>query len=177
MNHRSEEQLLERWQAGSTQERLDALHVLANRGEPSPELFGPSFVQGLLSHPDRRLLDVAFSTDISKFHFPEIQNEWLMHSNVDTPNWWMSYVLHHRKVGGYQVGGDSSLTRRELDWYLEAEKGIMPPIGDVIAHLRLIRDRARNRKEHLGIVPPHERSREMQNEVRLGPAGVDERHK
>ena len=47
VTHRSEEDLERVWREGSVEERLDALHILANRGRPDPERFDAAFVEAL----------------------------------------------------------------------------------------------------------------------------------
>lgn len=157
--HQSKEELESAWQRGSTQERLDALHVLTNRGRPDAQRFGSDFVAALLQEEDDRLKEAAFTIDLCKFELPELQRKYLGANGPDYPHWWRAYVFHHRKVGGYPVGGGGGLTRQELAWYLEALRDQVPPMDDIIAHLRRVADHSRRRQNALGIEAPASRNR------------------
>ena len=153
--HRSPAELERVWREGSASERLDALHVLANRGRPDPTRFDNAFIEALLREPDDRLKEAAFVIDLCKFRVPEVQNAYLAVIGTDYPHWWRAYVIHRRKVGGFRVGGGSGLRRIELAWYLDALRELPPPLEEVDAHLRRIADRSRRRQTTLGIDVPH----------------------
>ena len=150
--HQSDAELRVQAGAGSTQERLDALHILTNRGEPDPSMFSPESVAALLRDPDDRIREFAFTNDVCKFHVPDLQNAYLR-ATTDYPHWWRATLLHRRKVGGPVVGGGVTLSRVELAWYDEALRDLTPPMDAVMAHLRRISDHSRRRQSALGIVP------------------------
>ena len=72
--HRSDEELERLWERGDPRERLAALHVLTNRGEPHPSRFGQDFVRRLLAE-EPPIFEAAFANEICKFEPPAIQNE------------------------------------------------------------------------------------------------------
>jgi len=155
LTHRSSEDLERAWREGSVEERLDALHILANRDHPDPKRFDAAFLEALYHEKDDRLKEAAFTIDLCKFRVPDSQREYLKGSLPDASHWWRVFVIHARKVGGYSVGGGTALSRVELAWYLDALRDFPPPMDAVRAHLRGIADLARRRQEALGIVPPH----------------------
>ena len=153
--HRSQDDLERAWREGSVQERLDALHVLANRDRPDSGRFDAAFLESLFREEDDRLKEAAFTIDVCKFYVPDRQSAYLKVGGPDYPHWWRSYVIHRRKVGGYTVGGGGGLTRVELGWYLDALHDLSPPMDEVDAHLRRNSDRSRRRQITLGIDVPH----------------------
>ena len=144
---------------GTVEERLAALHIATNRGEPDAARFGEAFVRSLLAEPDERLEEAAFTLDVCKFEIPELQTRILQKPWEATPLWWRSYVIHRRKVGGYRVGGGSGLTHQELLWYLDALRERSLPVEEIVAHLRRLGDESRRRQDALGIEPESERWR------------------
>ncbi len=72
--HRSNAQLEADWETGDTRTRLDALHVLLNRGEPDPARFGTDFVKHTLNFESPPIQEVVFTSDVCKFRRPGLQN-------------------------------------------------------------------------------------------------------
>lgn len=118
--HRSNEELQRSWASGASQERLDAIHVLLNRGESSKSDFGQSFVKALLEDADERVQELAFLNDVCKYKRPVLQNQATRTFTAeDFRTHWRRYVFHRRKVGGQIVGGATRLKQEELAWYLD----------------------------------------------------------
>lgn len=120
---------------GTTQERLWAWHVLANR-DPDGFAFKDHHLKDLLNDPDPLIVDYAFTIDICRLiqakgltmrQEARIRKPLKGGSGVPRPDavseWWRRYVIFRRKVGGKPVGGHVRLQRQELAWYLQAMDG------------------------------------------------------
>jgi hypothetical protein len=141
--HRSEEELTRAFREGSTTRRLEALHVLTNRGEIDPSSFGPSFVANLLADPDTRLREAAFTNEVCRLFAPPMtQSDYSRDpsrfTDAELDHWWRSYVIHRRKVGGAGTPGEGGLRlqRQELAWFLDAMEGRPLDRGAISGHLR-----------------------------------------
>jgi len=147
--HRSDEEILDAWESGTTRQRLDAFHVMTNRGTLDPARFDEAFVRGLLDDPEARVKELAFTNEVCKFHVPELQTRYVYDfSGGDLAHAWRSYVLHRRKVGGtFVVGGGLRLQRQELEWFLDATAG--RPIDEqaVQRHLINLMNRINRRRQ------------------------------
>ena len=120
--------LLERAQQGTRDERLSALHVLANRGEPQAALFQGAALQRLLDDPDEVVRRFALTGPACKFEQPTRQLRGLLEGSAHpTAAWWIDWVLQMRKAGAEQVGAGVPLRRREFEWYCAARRGQDPP--------------------------------------------------
>ena len=150
--HRSDDELRSTFRDGSTQRRLDALHVLANRGEVEPTRFGDSFVPRLLSDPDDRMKEAAFTNEVCRvFAPPTIQSDYsrdaARFADDDLGHWWRSHVIHRRKVGGAGTPGEGGLKlqRQELAWFLDAVEGRPLDRRAMTAYLRARMEQTRRR--------------------------------
>jgi len=125
--HRTHSELVAASREGSEHERLAALHVLANRGEPDAARFGPAFVAELLADDARPILRrFAFTNDVCKFAFPALQLEWLLARLGGAevlPGHLLDFVVQCRKVGGESVGAASSMGALEARWAARAAVG------------------------------------------------------
>ncbi|TDJ67161.1 MAG: hypothetical protein E2O39_15215 [Planctomycetota bacterium] len=137
--HRSDAEIESAWRDGATtRERLDALHVLLNRGTLDPSRFGLPFVRELLAEDDDLLKEVAFTNDVCKFLDPEYQKtEYLggSHLDADIQHFWRSYVIFRRKVGGGVTGAGLRLLRQELAWFYDAVHERPLSIDDILLHM------------------------------------------
>jgi len=144
--HRSDAEL--RWQVarGSAGERIDALHVLANRGTPDPALFGDALVRSLLANPDDRLKELAFAHEIGKFGDSGLQAQHVYrYAGSDTAHWWRAYVLHSAKVGG-----GPRLDRQALRWWFDSVAEHPPDLQQARAHIVAARSLSERRRQVLG---------------------------
>ena len=144
--HRSDEEIERAWRVGPPKERVAALNILANRGEPSPRRFDEDFVHSLLREPDLLLREAAFTSQVCKFHEPVLQKTYLVSARVDPAHWWRSYLIHRRKTGGQALAGGAGLSHRELAWYFQALHDRPPPLDEIDTYLRNRLDRSRQRK-------------------------------
>lgn len=135
--HQSNEDLQRSWESGTSQERLDAIHVLLNRGESSKSDFGQPFVKTLLEDEDERVQELAFLNDVCKYKRPVLQNQATRtFTGENFRSDWRRYVFHRRKVGGYVVGGATRLKQEELEWYLETLDETRPlPQEDIVEYI------------------------------------------
>jgi len=118
---------------GGTQARLDALHVLGNRGVPAPKRFSGAEVQQLLIDPDPRMQRFAMINTVCKFRSPVWQlNHILAGAERADAAWWVDYMIQLRKVGAETVGAGFPMRVQELDWYLAALEGEDPPREEVL---------------------------------------------
>ncbi len=134
------------------EQRVRALHLFANRGEPERAFFGGSFKQELfLQNEDLRLRLFPFTNEVCKFEepIPSLQNFWVDGPKFRDPNspvWWMSYVIYKRKVGGAQVGSSLRLRLVELEWWFEAQRAERMPGAAIHKHLRGLAMEVRERR-------------------------------
>ncbi|MFT5052658.1 MAG: hypothetical protein ACI8QZ_004094 [Chlamydiales bacterium] len=128
---RSDEHLKERWVSGSTDERLDAAHVLLNRGPAPGEGMGLGFAATLLSEePEARVRALAFCSDVCKLAQPIAQLRVVLEGlATGRPGGLIDFILQCRKVGGVAVGSSSAMRRRELAWYYRAREADVWPAG------------------------------------------------
>lgn len=94
--HQSDAEWHRVWQQGSVEQRLLALHVLANRSrdfEPDHEL-----VRQLLSAPDPRLQEFAFFSTIIRFQV-KLQREHLEAARESPLRVRQNFLLHYRPGG------------------------------------------------------------------------------
>jgi hypothetical protein len=149
--HRTEEEILAAWENGTTRERLDAFHVMANRGPLDPARFDERFVRELLGDPDTLIKELAFTNEVCKFHIPELQTRYVYDfSGGDMAHAWRSYVLHRRKVGGtFVVGGGVRLQWQEAQWFLDATRGRAIDERAVERHLINLMNRINRRQQLL----------------------------
>lgn len=106
--------------AAAADERIEALHVLTNRGEPDRDRFAETFVQALLAEEDPLLCEYAFTSDVCNLS-ATLQYQYLKErlEAVDA-HWWRSFVIYRRKLGAGVGGSSARITPRELGWYLDA---------------------------------------------------------
>jgi len=122
LRHRSSERWAETWTTGSEQERLDAAHVLLNRGSQTGRTLGPGLAASLLNiDAAPRVRTLAFSSDVCKLQKPLQQLSTVVNGlERGRPRALIDFVLQCRKVGGIAVGSSSAMRRCELNWYYRA---------------------------------------------------------
>lgn len=141
--HRDADELQDAYQNGSTQEQLEALHVLTNRGELAASTYGAPFVRKLMKSPQARLREYAYSTDVCKFVVPNIQSQAFSREmraitdegKLPSAEWFRTFVIFQRKVGGGNVGGQLRLRIQELHWFLDAVADRAPEQEALLAHM------------------------------------------
>jgi len=131
--HRSDEEINAAWAGGTTDERIEALFIQANRGEPNPALFDESFVEAmLLNETDERLKEFVFTNDIAKFAPPPtLQGDYIFRGlGGGLPAHRLrSWLILFRRVGSLR------LHRVEVGWFLDAMAGRPLSKEDVSAHM------------------------------------------
>ena len=147
--------------SGEPQERLDALHVLANRAplpvldEGRPEAapgrstaFGVALAKQLYASDDERVKEYAFSTDVCRYEYPRWQ-EMMVEQRIPTAgpsaHWWRTYVIFKRKVGGQIVGGSMRLRMKELRWFLAALDGQGLEREEALEHMMALQEELQSR--------------------------------
>jgi len=137
LGHRGEAELQAAARDGSPRERIAALHVLTNRGEPAPGRFDAAFAQALVDDPDELLREYAFTTDVCKHADPRPQYRYLkqLREQPSDPRFWRGFVLHRRKIGVVTGGSSARLKLRELDWYFAALRGERLPGDEVLRYI------------------------------------------
>ena len=120
---------------GTTQARLDALHVMLAKGEPAPERFGQAFASQLLASEEAHIRDFAFTNDVCRIADAEAQIRWLAQNMQDplTPDWIRAFMLQFRKVGGRTTRASLRMNRQEFVW-LMSEREIAQDV--FLEHLR-----------------------------------------
>lgn len=145
--HQSDGRLRLEVARGTPQHRIDALQILANRGTPDPSLFGDALVRSLLESPEDRLVEFAFSHEISKFGESELQAQHVFYyKGDDFAHWWRAYVLHSGKVAG-----GPRLTLQALRWWFDAVEERPPPLREARRSIVIARALAERRRQVLGI--------------------------
>ncbi len=123
-SHQDEEARREAYATGDTQERVWALHVLANRGEIDSEDFSVQWMRELLKEEDLLVREMAFTYDLARIRPPGVQQAYFGdHQGLDRSHFVRSYLIQQRKVGGQRVGAGLKLKRQELEWLLESMAG------------------------------------------------------
>ena len=139
VGHRSTHRLEAAAESGSVEQRMAALQILLERGEPDPERYGASLAAELLADPDPLLRELAFTTAVTKYSGPEPQyrdlNELRERGQVDAA-FWRAFVVLRRKIGVVVGGSSGRLKRVELEWWLDALEDRAPPPEELLGHIR-----------------------------------------
>lgn len=143
-HHRTEEELVQLSQQGSSQERLWALHVLTNRAGLANTKFDRAYILGLLNDPDPLVADFPYTVDVCRLQPPTWQ-ERRMSARLkpdETPpyrdgllDWLRRYLFYRRKVGGAPYGAALRLKMPELEWLLAVMDGESLDEAEVVAYL------------------------------------------
>jgi hypothetical protein len=144
--HQSEESL--RWQVarGERHARIEALRVLANRGEADASLFGDELVRSLLESGDDHLAEFAFTHEVDKFGESRLQARHVyFYPGSDFAHWWRAYILHSAKVEG-----GPRLTLQALRWWFAALDEKAPPVAEARRSIVIARALAERRRIALG---------------------------
>jgi len=129
----SDEDLTARAASGEVQERLDALHVLGNRGVPRRVHFTGNKIKRLLADPDPRIQRFALTATVCKFQTPRWQLRRILEgAERADAEWWIDFVIQLRKAGTESVGGGFAMRLQEFEWYCAALDGVDPPRDAVL---------------------------------------------
>jgi hypothetical protein len=137
--HRGTQSLEESARSGPAAQRIDALHVLLERGEPDPSRYGELLAADLLADGDPLAREFAFTTAVCKNTGPGKQYRYLrdrQEAGEITPHFWRTFVLLRRKIGVVVGGSSGRLRLRELDWWLDAVAERPLPAQEVLDHIR-----------------------------------------
>ncbi len=129
-SHQSREELTEQLESGTSQEKAWAMHVLANRDDPSTGPLNRARIQRAIVDPDPRVADMVYTVDLCRLLQPSRQEKRLS-VRFDDPDkaqdpledWYRRFEFYRRKVGGRPLGGSLRLKRQEVVWLLHVLEG------------------------------------------------------
>lgn len=162
---------------GTGRQKAWAMHVLANRGDPSGGPLTRVRIQNTIVDPDPLVADMTYMVDLCRLLQPSRQEKRLS-VRFDDPNkaqdkledWFRRFEFYRRKVGGRPLGGSLRLKQQEVQWLLHVLDGGELDEEEVISYLerrqvgtnsarmhRLAPNRKRGREEKgsTGLVPGH----------------------
>jgi hypothetical protein len=133
----------------STDERLWAAHLAANRATTREPRLGDALVRSFLAADDERLREGALTIDLSRHAIhppgtrpdaaPPLQSAYVYAALEDgeyTPHRVRSRVLFRRKVGGSSVGGIRRMALPEARWFMDSLRGTpLPPRKEIDRYL------------------------------------------
>lgn len=138
----------------STDDRLWAAHLAANRATERDPRLGDALVRAFLADEDERLREGALTIDLCRHAVhppgarpdaaPPLQSAYVYSASGGgeyTPHRVRSYVLFRRKVGGSSVGGIRRMALPEARWFLDSLRGKPLPSRQKIE--RYLVDRSR----------------------------------
>lgn len=134
--------------AAAVDDRVWAIHVVANRATEVDRELGENLVNALMDSEDERLREASVLIDLCRHALrpvdavgtpPPLQEAYTyapLPPEGWTPHRFRTYVLHRHKVGGMHVGGVRRLVLPEVNWYLAARRGDpLPPSAEIQEHL------------------------------------------
>ncbi|MDP6740971.1 MAG: hypothetical protein QF404_13260, partial [Planctomycetota bacterium] len=101
---------------GSSKQKAWAIHVLANRGDPTGGPLTRTFIQNAIVDPDPLVGDMTYTVDLCRLLQPSRQEKRLS-VRFDEPeraqdnleDWFRRFEFYRRKVGGRPLGGSLRL--------------------------------------------------------------------
>jgi hypothetical protein len=143
--HQDAEELARAAAEGTGRERVAAMHVLANRGEPDPALYTDQRVKELMGDPDPLVVDFLYTVDICRFSRPRTAPVWqnrivnkmerMPRDPGELADLWRRFVIYRRKVGDIRLGSLRRLEQQELEWFCDARAGRPLDVEELRAHL------------------------------------------
>jgi len=134
----------------STEDRIWAMHVAANRATQVDPRIGYDVAKSFLASDDELLREAGLLVDLCRHAIrpteptdspgPPLQEAYAygpLPSTGWTPHRIRSLILHRRKVGGAALGGVRRMALEEAQWFLDSLAGVDPPTAeDVRAYFK-----------------------------------------
>jgi hypothetical protein len=162
---------------GTPHQKAWAMHVLANRGDPTGGPLNRTYIQHAILDSDPLVADMTYMVDLCRLLQPSRQEKRLS-VRFDDPDkaqdkledWFRRFEFYRRKVGGRPLGGSLRLKQQEVQWLLHVLDGGELDEEEVISYLerrqagtnsarmhRLAPNRKRDKDEKgsTGLVPGH----------------------
>jgi len=119
--HKTDDVVARNWAGGTSDERVEALFLQANRGEPNPKLFDREFVGSILEHEtDDRIREFVFANDLCKFDTEATRGEYIYRGfgpGGSRNHHLLCWLIHYRRVGSLR------LELNETGWFLDLLAG------------------------------------------------------
>ncbi|GEM_PF-2390892 len=165
-SHLTREELTLMLSESTGREKAWAMHVLANRDDPSDGPLTRSVIQDAILDPDPWVADMVYTADLCRLLKPSRQEKRLS-VRFDDPeksqdkleDWFRRFAFYRRKVGGRPLGGSLRLKQQEVQWLLQVLRGDLLDEGEVIAYLER-RQAGTNSARMQNLKPNKKRDRE-----------------
>jgi hypothetical protein len=160
---------------GSSQQKAWAIHVLANRGDPTGGPLTRTRIQNAIVDSDPLVADMTYTVDLCRLLQPSRQEKRLS-VRFDKPeraqdnleDWFRRFEFYRRKVGGRPLGGSLRLKQQEVQWLLHVLDGGNLDEEEVISYLEHRQAGTNSARMHR-LAPNRKRSKEEKGTTGLVP--------
>jgi hypothetical protein len=111
---------------GTGRQKAWAMHVLANRDDPSGGPLTRVQIQNTIVDPDPLVADMTYMVDLCRLLQPSRQEKRLSvrfenpeRAQDGLEDWFRRFAFYRRKVGGRPLGGSLRLKQQEVQWLLD----------------------------------------------------------
>ena len=158
---------------GTGRQKAWAMHVLANRDDPSGGPLTRVQIQNTIVDPDPLVADMTYMVDLCRLLQPSRQEKRLSvrfekpeRAQDGLEDWFRRFAFYRRKVGGRPLGGSLRLKQQEVQWLLHVLAGGQLDEEEVIAYLERRQEGTNSARMHR-LTPNRKRVR-----AEKGPAGL-----
>ena len=160
---------------GTARQKAWAIHVLANRGDPTNGPLHRTFIQKAILDPAPLVADMTYMVDLCRLLQPSRQEKRLS-VRFDDPtkaqdnleDWFRRFEFYRRKVGGRPLGGSLRLKQQEVKWLLHVLGGGKLDEDEVISYLEQRQAGTNSARMHR-LAPNRKREREQKGSTGLLP--------
>jgi hypothetical protein len=158
---------------GTGRQKAWAMHVLANRDDPSGGPLTRVQIQNTIVDPDPLVADMTYMVDLCRLLQPSRQEKRLSvrfenpeRAQDGLEDWFRRFAFYRRKVGGRPLGGSLRLKQQEVQWLLHVLAGGQLDEEEVISYLERRQEGTNSARMHR-LAPNRKRVR-----AEKGPAGL-----
>ena len=158
---------------GTGRQKAWAMHVLANRDDPSGGPLTRVQIQNTIVDPDPLVADMTYMVDLCRLLQPSRQEKRLSvrfenpeRAQDGLEDWFRRFAFYRRKVGGRPLGGSLRLKQQEVQWLLHVLAGGQLDEEEVISYLERRQEGTNSARMHR-LTPNRKRVR-----AEKGPAGL-----
>ncbi len=171
----SQEELRAALDEGTPRQKAWAIHVLANRGDPTDGPLHRMYIQKAILDPDPLVADMTYMVDVCRLLQPSRQEKRLS-VRFDEPtkaqdnleDWFRRFEFYRRKVGGRPLGGSLRLKQQEVKWLLHVLSGGKLDEEEVMPYLERRQEGTNSARMHR-LAPNRKRDREQKGSTGLIP--------